>query len=194
MLEGGEHSLRLSFARVPAEQIPEGVDRLAAALEQVRAGAPRSAGPRVSSRREKACDSRGRSIGLAMNSYPSPGRPQCNAYRPDTAYAYLRGSRQAPRSCRSARPLLLLTFAVAEVAMTDWHLAGRSCRSARNSAAVVGSDQTVRRRSPFRSTRTSLMVETRSLTSPIFPSGLVVSTPIAAHGRRRHDYRDRRFA
>jgi DNA-binding transcriptional MocR family regulator len=40
MIEGGEHSLRLSFAPVPADQIPEGIDRLAAALERVRAGAP----------------------------------------------------------------------------------------------------------------------------------------------------------
>ena len=40
MLEGGTSSLRLSFAPVPAEQIPEGIDRLARALERLRAGAP----------------------------------------------------------------------------------------------------------------------------------------------------------
>ena len=34
MLEGGSSSLRLSFAPVPADQIPEGVDRLARALER----------------------------------------------------------------------------------------------------------------------------------------------------------------
>jgi DNA-binding transcriptional MocR family regulator len=39
-LEGGTSSLRLSFAPVPAEEIPEGIDRLARALESVRAGAP----------------------------------------------------------------------------------------------------------------------------------------------------------
>jgi DNA-binding transcriptional MocR family regulator len=40
MLEGGRSSLRLSFASVPAEQVPEGVSRLARALERVRAQAP----------------------------------------------------------------------------------------------------------------------------------------------------------
>lgn len=40
MLAGGESSLRLSFASVPAERIDEGVSRLARALETVRAGAP----------------------------------------------------------------------------------------------------------------------------------------------------------
>jgi 2-aminoadipate transaminase len=40
MLEGGESSLRLSFASVPADRIPEGVQRIARALERVRAGAP----------------------------------------------------------------------------------------------------------------------------------------------------------
>ena len=39
MLEGGRNSLRLSFAPVPAEQIPEGVERIARALEQSRAAA-----------------------------------------------------------------------------------------------------------------------------------------------------------
>jgi DNA-binding transcriptional MocR family regulator len=39
MIDGGRNSLRLSFAPVPADQIPEGIDRLARALEQVRAGA-----------------------------------------------------------------------------------------------------------------------------------------------------------
>jgi DNA-binding transcriptional MocR family regulator len=38
MIEGGESSLRLSFASVPPEQIPEGVGRIARALERVRAG------------------------------------------------------------------------------------------------------------------------------------------------------------
>jgi DNA-binding transcriptional MocR family regulator len=36
MLEGGESSLRFSFASVPAERIPEGISRLARALERVR--------------------------------------------------------------------------------------------------------------------------------------------------------------
>jgi len=40
MLEGGASSLRLSFASVPAEQIPEGVARIAKALERVRAKSP----------------------------------------------------------------------------------------------------------------------------------------------------------
>ena len=39
MLEGGGSSLRLSFASVPAERIPEGVARIARALERVRAAA-----------------------------------------------------------------------------------------------------------------------------------------------------------
>ena len=39
MLEGGTSSLRLSFAPVPADQIPEGVDRLARALERTRSAA-----------------------------------------------------------------------------------------------------------------------------------------------------------
>jgi len=40
MIAGGESSLRLSFAGVPPERIPEGVSRLARALERVRAGSP----------------------------------------------------------------------------------------------------------------------------------------------------------
>lgn len=40
MLEGGGNSLRLSFASVPPERIPEGVARVARALERVRAGSP----------------------------------------------------------------------------------------------------------------------------------------------------------
>jgi 2-aminoadipate transaminase len=40
MLEGGNSSLRLSFAPVPAEQIPEGIERLARALERQRAASP----------------------------------------------------------------------------------------------------------------------------------------------------------
>jgi 2-aminoadipate transaminase len=40
MLDGGQSSLRLSFASVPPEKIPEGVRRLAAALERVRAASP----------------------------------------------------------------------------------------------------------------------------------------------------------
>jgi DNA-binding transcriptional MocR family regulator len=40
MLGGGANSLRLSFASVPPERIPEGVSRLARALESVRAGSP----------------------------------------------------------------------------------------------------------------------------------------------------------
>ena len=40
MIEGGENSLRLSFASVPPERIPEGVTRIARALERVRAGSP----------------------------------------------------------------------------------------------------------------------------------------------------------
>jgi 2-aminoadipate transaminase len=40
MIEGGGDSLRLSFAGVPPERIPEGVSRIARALERVRAGSP----------------------------------------------------------------------------------------------------------------------------------------------------------
>jgi 2-aminoadipate transaminase len=40
MLDGGINSLRLSFASVPPDRIPEGVTRLARALERVRAGSP----------------------------------------------------------------------------------------------------------------------------------------------------------
>jgi DNA-binding transcriptional MocR family regulator len=40
MIEGGENSLRLSFASVPPERIPEGVSRIAGALERVRAASP----------------------------------------------------------------------------------------------------------------------------------------------------------
>ena len=40
MLEGGDSSLRLSFASVPADRIPEGVGRIAAALERVRSKSP----------------------------------------------------------------------------------------------------------------------------------------------------------
>jgi DNA-binding transcriptional MocR family regulator len=40
MIEGGESSLRLSFASVPAEQVPEGVARIARALDRVRAASP----------------------------------------------------------------------------------------------------------------------------------------------------------
>jgi DNA-binding transcriptional MocR family regulator len=40
MLEGGRSSLRLSFASVPAEDIPEGVARIVRALARVRTGAP----------------------------------------------------------------------------------------------------------------------------------------------------------
>jgi 2-aminoadipate transaminase len=40
MLEGGKSSLRLSFAPVPAERIPEGIERLARALERQRAASP----------------------------------------------------------------------------------------------------------------------------------------------------------
>ena len=40
MIEGGENSLRLSFASVPPERIGEGVARIARALERVRAGSP----------------------------------------------------------------------------------------------------------------------------------------------------------
>jgi DNA-binding transcriptional MocR family regulator len=39
MLEGGESSLRLSFASVPAEQIDEGIARLARALDAIRSAA-----------------------------------------------------------------------------------------------------------------------------------------------------------
>jgi 2-aminoadipate transaminase len=40
MIEGGSSSLRLSFAPVPADRIPEGIDRLARALDRVRAASP----------------------------------------------------------------------------------------------------------------------------------------------------------
>ncbi|MGZ5334989.1 MAG: aminotransferase-like domain-containing protein [Solirubrobacterales bacterium] len=39
MISGGEHELRLSFASVPADQVAEGVERIARALGAVRAGA-----------------------------------------------------------------------------------------------------------------------------------------------------------
>ena len=38
LLEGGANALRLSFASVPAERVPEGVARIARALEGLRAG------------------------------------------------------------------------------------------------------------------------------------------------------------
>jgi 2-aminoadipate transaminase len=40
LLDGGRSSLRLSFASVPPDQIPEGVERLARALERIRAASP----------------------------------------------------------------------------------------------------------------------------------------------------------
>ena len=40
MIEGGGNSLRLSFASVPPERIPDGVGRIAQALERMRAGSP----------------------------------------------------------------------------------------------------------------------------------------------------------
>jgi DNA-binding transcriptional MocR family regulator len=40
MIDGGENSLRLSFAPVPAERMADGVSRIADALERVRAGSP----------------------------------------------------------------------------------------------------------------------------------------------------------
>jgi DNA-binding transcriptional MocR family regulator len=40
MIAGGQNSLRLSFASVPAEQVPEGVERIARALDRVRAASP----------------------------------------------------------------------------------------------------------------------------------------------------------
>ncbi len=40
MIEGGENSLRLSFASVPPERIGEGVARISRALERIRAGSP----------------------------------------------------------------------------------------------------------------------------------------------------------
>jgi 2-aminoadipate transaminase len=40
MLEGGHSSLRLSFASVPPDQIGEGVERIARALDRVRAASP----------------------------------------------------------------------------------------------------------------------------------------------------------
>jgi DNA-binding transcriptional MocR family regulator len=40
MMRGGENSLRLSFAPVPAAQAAEGVARIARALEKLRAGTP----------------------------------------------------------------------------------------------------------------------------------------------------------
>ena len=40
MLAGGERSLRLSFAPVPADRAAEGVSRIAKALERLRAGSP----------------------------------------------------------------------------------------------------------------------------------------------------------
>jgi 2-aminoadipate transaminase len=40
MLEGGTSSLRLSFAPVRADEVAEGVQRLARALERTRSAAP----------------------------------------------------------------------------------------------------------------------------------------------------------
>ncbi|HVS99937.1 MAG TPA: PLP-dependent aminotransferase family protein [Solirubrobacterales bacterium] len=40
MIEGGDNSLRLSFAPVPAAEAPEGIARLASALDRLRAGSP----------------------------------------------------------------------------------------------------------------------------------------------------------
>jgi 2-aminoadipate transaminase len=40
MIDGGTNSLRLSFAPVTPEQVPEGVARIARALERIRAGSP----------------------------------------------------------------------------------------------------------------------------------------------------------
>jgi DNA-binding transcriptional MocR family regulator len=40
MIEGGENSLRLSFASVPPERIPEGVARIARALDRIRSASP----------------------------------------------------------------------------------------------------------------------------------------------------------
>ena len=40
MLEGGENALRLSFAPVPADQVGEGVARIATALERIRTASP----------------------------------------------------------------------------------------------------------------------------------------------------------
>jgi 2-aminoadipate transaminase len=40
MIDGGRNSLRLSFASVPPDRVPEGVARIARALERVRAGSP----------------------------------------------------------------------------------------------------------------------------------------------------------
>jgi 2-aminoadipate transaminase len=40
MINGGENSLRLSFAPVPAERMSDGVSRIASALERVSAGSP----------------------------------------------------------------------------------------------------------------------------------------------------------
>jgi DNA-binding transcriptional MocR family regulator len=40
MIDGGGNSLRLSFASVPSERIPEGIARIARALDRIRAGSP----------------------------------------------------------------------------------------------------------------------------------------------------------
>jgi 2-aminoadipate transaminase len=40
MLDGGRNSLRLSFASVPAELVPEGIERIARGLERVRTASP----------------------------------------------------------------------------------------------------------------------------------------------------------
>ena len=40
MIDGGRNSLRLSFASVPPERIPEGVARISRALERIRAASP----------------------------------------------------------------------------------------------------------------------------------------------------------
>ena len=40
MIDGGGSSIRLSFAPVPAERVPEGVERIASALEKLRTASP----------------------------------------------------------------------------------------------------------------------------------------------------------
>ena len=43
LLEGGENTMRLAYSGVTADQIEEGIERLAAALAEVRSAAPATA-------------------------------------------------------------------------------------------------------------------------------------------------------
>ena len=87
MLEGGENSLRLSFASVPPERIAEGVARIARALDRVRAGAP----PNGRSGRWRGPAARGSPRAAAAPGRRGPRRSRRRCGRP-------RGCRRRRRS------------------------------------------------------------------------------------------------